>query len=376
MPISVTKRLKQETLFNFMKSTFFTAYQSMLDQGIITNDKLLFEIFKDQADYDGTILVPMYADEDDAQKINYGLFRFIGGEVDPSELFSVYFKRFTFEMLAFDEYRQDIISLFNNYASSLDGNSFILEDDQATSRAFFQVNEFPDMTQTIDANGADKFIISITIDILIYNDIVHSKETSLRLNGTEVSFSEVVFGRNMIEPGSDLKKSYQMEFVPSRSTFSINVTGYYTSDDASSSVIDWIMDETKLSEPMRLYYNDGFKLKTGVYMVAESRLSVPFESISAWSLSLIPYRGQEQQFYGVLAKGANIGNGEYQPQQVVTISADATKSGMVFNSWSIEYSSDPSFTIDDLGDSASSTTTFPMPNGNLILRANYIPQEG
>jgi len=364
MPTIARKLLGSDTIFNFLNSKFIATYDSLIQQELITNENILFEIFKDQADYDGTITLSMYAQQDEAQKKNFGLFRFIGGEVDPNELFNVYLQRYSFELLAFEDYRDDIRNIVTTFASTLNGNAFPLSDKNGEFVAFVQVNEFPIITQTIDANGADKFISSITIDMLFYQDIVHSIGVDFKIDGITIPFSDITFSRKMIEPASDMRKENENKYVPSKTASDITITGYYAIDSGTSAIIDWILDDRNIARPFRVYYNDNNKVKTGVFMVANSTLTIPFEAIIAYNLTLVPYRGQVPEYYGVLAKYATLGSGEYEGGTEVTVVSERED----FVAWEVLEG-----IITPTGDTSLTTPTlkFIMPGSNVILKATF-----
>ena len=60
--------IKTDTIYNFLRDTFLFTYQELKDAGMVANNNIQFELYQDQADYDGKILIPTYADEDESKK--------------------------------------------------------------------------------------------------------------------------------------------------------------------------------------------------------------------------------------------------------------------------------------------------------------------
>jgi len=374
MSLTARKIIDAQTVYTFLDNSFAQVFNSLKDQGLIENEDINFTIYRSQADFDGTISVPTYAEDDQAQRINYGLLRFITGQVDPSRLSNVFSQSYSFEMLAFETDREDIRRIFTSMASTINGNTFSFTDSNGEFKAFASVEEFPPMSQTIDANGADKFIISLVFVFLFYQDAVHYSDVYMSINGVRPQFEELSFTRQLVEPAVDMRKTFENRYVPSKTGFGVNISGYYIANDATDSFVRWIMDEKKLADTVRFFYSDGKQIKTGQYLISDSKISVPFEAIIQYSVSLIPSRDAQQTHRGIYVKNAN-GTGDYPIGSNITLTADSFKDDLVFSGWSVEYSTDPSFTGDSLGDSGNESITFSMPNADIILKANYSIEE-
>jgi len=322
-----------------------------------------FELFKDQADFDGTILVPTYKDDEDAQKKNFGLFRFLGGTVDPSRIMNVYLQRFSLEVLAFESYRDDIKTLLTTFASSLDGTLHQLSDSNGTFTVALTVTEFPVISETIDANGADKFISSLLIDLLVYEDLVHADGIVFKVDGVRIPFSSISFNRQMIEPVPDLEKAFENRYVPTKSTHEVSVSGLYQLNTSTGKLMNWLFDETNLKDVYRVFYTDRSKVFTKQYLLSNFNLTVEEGQLLAYSFKLLPYFGATQFHYGVLVKNG-IGTDEYVAGTVVTVNTEDSN----FTNWVVEsgqtLEASEGTTLND------STFKFIMPEDNVIIRAN------
>jgi len=363
MAIEARKIIESQLIFDMLYTKYMGVYNALLSQGKISAPSLNFEIFKDQADFDGTINVPVYAAEDDAQKKNYGIFRFIGGTVDPAQTMNVYLQRFAFEMLSFEEYRDDIRNIMTTFASSIDARIFQLADGDDLFSVSVTVTEFPTMSETLDANGADKFISSIIIDLLIYEDLVHADGIVFKINNVRVPYRRISFNRMMIEPVPDLEKSLENKYIPTKTTEEISLSGLYKNDAGVSRLVDWLLDENFLNTPVRVFYADGIKVKTGVYMISSSNLSIDEGQLLAYGAKLLPYYNLAITHRGVLVKNG-LGTGEYAIGDVVTISTDSEG----FISWELETLQQLEFLEDTTIESP--VAKFTMPDTNVIIKAN------
>lgn len=331
--------------------------------------ELNFQLFKDQADYDGTLSVSTYSDDDEAQKINYGIFRFAGGAVDPNQLVNVYIQTYSFEMLAFEEHRDDLKLILTRLASSLNGNIFSMTDVEGTFATFINVNDFPTMSATIDANGANKFLSSLIFVMTFYEDVVHSTAAVFLLDGIAVPYAEVNFNRKQVEPVADTKKAFEATFLPTRTTQTISVSGFYKLDSVVSKLFDFFNEASNLEETVRVMFSDGYRVKTGTYMIEELNIKLPYENIMNYTLTMIPVRNAPTTHFGLVVRGGN-GTGEYAGAASVTITAEPEN----FNAWVISYigtqNSEITTFLDTL-DLESPTLTFNMPSSNLVFTATY-----
>jgi len=370
MALTARKIINADTIYTFLEDSFYQVYNSMKEQNLVDNQNINFQIYRSQADFDGTINVPYYADEEESKKKDFGLIKFLTGQVDPSRLSNVFSHSYAFEMLAFESHREDVRKIFTSMASTINGNTFQFSDGNGDFTAFATVDEFPTISQTIDANGADKFIISLVFVFLFYQDAVHFNQVYMTINGIRPEFEEISFSRQMVEPAVDMRKNFENIYVPNKSAFGINVSGYYISNGATDSFIRWIMDETKLEDTVRFFYSDGKQIRTGNYMIADANITVPFEAIIQYTLSMLPVKDVPRTYRGIYVKNAE-GTGEYLIGANISLSADSSKDGKEFTGWTVEYSTDPNFNSDSLGDAGVENVTFSMPNADIILKANY-----
>jgi len=320
-----------------------------------------FQLFRDQADFDGTLKVNTYSEEDETQKKNYGLFRFLGGEVDTNKNMNIYLHRYSFEMLNFEIYRDDIKVILNAMASSMNGNANILTDANGIFTSFATVSEFPTLSEEIDANGDRKFISTVIIDLLFYTDMIHSTDTIFLLDGVQIPYTEVRMARKMEEPTPNITKAFESTYLPTRSAFSLSLTGYYQVNDAVESIADWLLDETKLSYPVRFFYTDGYKVKTGVYLIDTLEFSYPYQGLITYGLNLIPLLEPTRTHYGVLAKNA-IGTGEYEVGTQVQLNSEDDN----FTSWTVESGN---LVLSEVQETAN-PLFFTMPETDVIIKAN------
>jgi hypothetical protein len=319
-----------------------------------------FQLFKDQADFDGTLKVNTYAADDETQKKNYGIFRFMGGTVDTNKRMNIYLHRYSFELLNFEMYRDDIKVILTTLSSSLNGNPYTLTDENGTFTAFAQVSEFPTISEEIDANGDVKFMTTVIMDLLFYSDMVHSSDTTFLLDGVEVPYTEIKMVRRMEDPTPNINKSFESTYLPTRSAFVISILGYYQINDATENIIDWLVDETNLSYPVRLFYTDGFKVKTGVYLIDTLEFTYPYEGLINYSLQLIPLAGAIKEYYGVLVQNG-LGTNEYKAGSQVVLNSEDDD----FNGWEL-VKGFVDLTPEQL---AATPLTFTMPATDLIIKA-------
>jgi hypothetical protein len=375
MSLTARKIIDANTIYTFLENSFNQVYNSLKNQDLIENENINFQLFRSQADFDGTIQVPLYAEDEEAQKKDFGLIRFITGQVDPSKLSNVFSQSYSFEMLAFESHREDVRRIFTSMASTINGNTFQFTDSNGDFTAFATVDEFPNISQTIDANGADKFIISLVFVFLFYQDAVHFNNVYMSINGVRPEFEGISFNRQLIEPVSDLKKSFETKYIPSRSGFGVNISGFYVSNGATDTLMRWIMDETKLANTVRFFYSDGKQIKSGEYLIQDAKMEIPFEAILQYSIALIPSKDAVQTHRGVYIKDAP-GTADYVIGGPVSLNADASKDGIPFKEWVLEYSTNPILTIASLlADITDNTTSFTMPNADLIIKAVYEAEE-
>jgi hypothetical protein len=321
MSFDIKMLVKSEQIYEFLENSFLSTL-TLLQQEDKISDKIQYEMFKSQADFDGTLNVPMYADDDDDQKINYGILRFLGGAIEPSGGLDLYLMSYSLETLDFEEYRDDIRLLLTTLAYSLNGNIVTINDSEgATIPMLVETATFPTMSETIDANGADKFMTSNIINITLFPQIAHADEVILMINGIQVPFVEVSFNRSQVEAVPNLNKSYEVRVVPNRTSFSVSINGYYKYDNASQSVFDWLMDETKLAQSFRLFYSDGFNIKTGVYLIDSSSLDISDGQPITYNMTLLPYNNVVQDYFGLLVIGAD-GTNEYEIGDEIELSYD------------------------------------------------------
>jgi hypothetical protein len=358
--IQARKVINTETVYSFLEESFLSVVNILKGEEKISLEASKFVLFKDQADFDGTLKVNTYASDDEAQKKNYGIFRFMGGTVDTNRKMNIYLHRYSFELLNFEIYRDDIKVILTTMASSLNGNAYTLTDENGTFTSFAQVSEFPVISEEIDANGDVKFLATVIIDLLFYSDMVHSSDTTFLLDGVEVPYTEIKMVRRMEEPTPNITKSYESTYLPTRSTFAISILGYYQINQATENIIDWLVDESRLSFPVRLFYTDGYKVKTGAYIIDTLEFTYPYQGLINYSVQLVPLAGAVKAYYGVLAKNA-LGTNEY----LVGATVELNSEDEAFSGWEIE-SGDLTLTPEQL---AATPLTFVMPASDLIIKA-------
>jgi len=358
--IQARKVINTETVYNFLENSFLQVVNSLKADNKISIEAAKFVLFKDQADFDGTLKVNTYAQDDEAQKKNYGIFRFMGGTVDTNKKMNIYLHRYSFELLNFEIYRDDIKVILTTMASSLNGNPYTLTDENGTFTAFSQVSEFPIISEEIDANGDRKFIATVLIDLLFYSDMVHSSDTIFLIDGVEVPYTEIKIVRKMEDPTPNITKSYESTYLPTRSAFAISILGYYQVNQATENIIDWLIDESRLSFPVRFFYTDNYKVKTGVYIIDALEFTYPYEGLINYNVQLIPLSGVEKTYYGVLAKNA-LGTNEYPVGSTVVLNSEDNE----FSGWEVE-SGTVELTPEQL---AATPLTFTMPASDLIIKA-------
>jgi len=375
MAITAKKIIDANIVYDYLESSFQQVVNSLKQQNYLSNNNIQFQLFRRQADFDGTLTVPMYAEDEQAQKFNYGIFRFISGQVDPSRLTNLYTQIYAFEMLNFEEDRADIEKVLMSFTRTLDGERPNLKEGDITYTVFPQLDDFPQMTQTIDANGTEKFLSSVMIQLTFYQDIVHQSKVIMQINGTEIEFDELTFNRVLNEPILDLRQAYQDSFLPSRSTFSVNISGYLTNNPATDSLFKWLLDERRLSDDVRFFYTDGTQIKSGLYIINDMKVIAPFDAVLQYSLQLLPEKDAQQTYYGVHFDGA-VGSGEKLAGSTVS----ATYEGDDFVRWDVVYLSNPgSFRIGSTTETVqqyftnltknNETITFVMQQSDIILRA-------
>lgn len=325
MSLIARKVVDSDSVYDFLENSFFEVYNTLLSSsGLVkftSAGSTHFTLFRTQSDFDGSLQVSTYAQDDEAQKMNYGILRFIGGEVDSNRLMNVYVQRYAVELLSFEEYRADIRTILTTFASSINGDTFQLSDDSGTKFTIFvNTQSFPDMSETIDANGVEKFLSSLVVEFLFYQDIVHSRDVVMKVEGIQIPYTEFAFTRQMVDPAVDLRKTFENKFVPTKSSSGVNITGYYQINDASSKIFDFLLKDSSLETVLRLYYNDGYKVKTGNYLISEARASLPYNGVTSYSLGLIPAMTSEypQTYYGALIQNG-LGSNEYEIGDEVTV---------------------------------------------------------
>jgi hypothetical protein len=358
--IQARKVINTETVYTFLENSFLQVVNSLKADGKISIDAAKFVLFKDQADFNGTLKVNTYAADDETQKKNYGIFRFLGGQVDTNKKMNIYLHRYSFELLNFEIYRDDIKVILTTMASSLNGNAYTLTDENGTFTSFASVSEFPTISEELDANGDVKFLTTVIIDLLFYSDMVHSSDTTFLLDGVEVPYTEIKMVRRMEDPTPNINKSFESTYLPTRSAFVISVLGYYQINDATENIIDWLVDETNLSFPVRLFYTDGFKVKTGVYLIDALEFTYPYQGLINYSLQLIPLAGAVKAYYGVLARNA-LGTNEYAVGATVQLDCEDD----TFNGWEVEQGQ-ITLTPEQL---AATPLIFTMPASDIIIKA-------
>lgn len=369
MPFDIKTLVKSEEIYTFLEESFISTLATLKEDNLIS-DKIQYEIFRNQADFDGTLTVNMYAEDDELDRINYAIFRFLGGRVEPSGGLDAYLMSYSLETLDFEEYRDDIRMLLTTLSHSVNGNIFSIQDSlNTTVPMLVEIDAFPTTSETIDANGANKFMTSNIINVLLFPDIAHSDQVVIKLNGIQIPFTEINFTRSQVEPVVDLAKTYEVKFLPSKSSFSITINGYYKDENASAAIFDWLMDETKLAESFRLFYSDGRKIKTGTYIINESSLDLVDGQPITYNMSLVPFRNATQTYFGVLVIGAD-GTDEYLLGSEISLSNENAN----HDEWEIEaFTTDQTILnyVDSL-DIGNPNLVFDMPACNLKITARNI----
>jgi hypothetical protein len=336
MAIIAKKIIDANIVYDYLESSFQQVVNSLKQQNYLTNEDIKFTLFRRQADFDGTLSVPMYASDEEAQKFNYGIFRFISGQIDPSKLTNLYNQVYTLELLCFEEDRADLEKILMSFARTLDAERPNLSEEDIVYTVFPNVDDFPQLTQTIDANGAEKFLASVMINLTFYQDIVHQSKVVVQLNGTPVEFDELTFNRALNEPIPDLAQSFDDSFLAAKSTFTISMSGFLTETPAMDYIYKWLLDERRLSDEIRFFYTDGKQIKSGVYIPNDVRITAPFDAVLQYSLQLLPKKNPQKLYYGVHFNGAN-NTGE----KIIGSTVSATYEGDDFIRWEVEYLSNP-----------------------------------
>jgi hypothetical protein len=321
------KLISHEKVFELLRDRFFETINDLSDNGEISMPIDKFNantIFREQSDYDGTLKVYTYAGEDQNDEYNYGIFKFMGGAVLSNVLMNAYTYTYVFETLTFEKYRDDLIKILTSYAINLNNQPVQIQDDNgALLTLFATVQDFPTTSNKMDINSAEKFFSFVSIRMMFYEGLVHSTNTDFRINGVRIPYGEITFERQTTEPIADMKKAFEHKFVNSRSVFAITVNGNYQLNDATTKIMDWLFDASKLNEQVRVYYNDGSRLEYGQYLLGEVKLTNTYGNLLNFAMALMPARDPITTHYPVWIKGGldfnstSIGNKEYMPGTTV-----------------------------------------------------------
>ena len=162
-----------------------------------------------------------------------------GAIQDSSVAIEAYVQIITIDILALEEYRSDMMTLFTQFCANNKSSIFSLD----SSTCQLSIDNFPKYSEKYEVNGYEKFNTSFTMNIIVLPGAVLSNEYEISINGEKIKYNQVLLDRTT-EFTNDLKKQSEIKVFPNTSTFQVVLSGLFVDNsDSNTHVInDMLLD--------------------------------------------------------------------------------------------------------------------------------------
>lgn len=156
-----------------------------------------------------------------------------GGGIQDSEVaIDSYLQIVSIELLALEEQREDIITLFTTIVA--ENKSKVESLSGATVQ--ITMDDFPEYGDQFQAHGYEKFTMTLSINIVVVPGAKLSNAYQLAIDGVPVRYDRLIMTRDN-ELISDLKKRESSKFFTNTTGFQLKVSGLFVENSAVASLL-------------------------------------------------------------------------------------------------------------------------------------------
>ena len=292
------KTVSYDSFYKYF-SNLITSYSKELHDNNEISQDLVFKFYPTTGEYFREL-------EDGKESPSTVLVNILngGGVQDSGVAVDTYLQIISFEFLALDSQRDDIMylltNLIANYKNKIESLPYI-EDarDQAgqviaelsrTATINISVEDFPEYSEKFDVHGEEKFTASFTANIIVLPTVQLANGYKILLNGIDIPYTNLIIDRN-VELTPDLIKRDTSKFFANTTGLAISLAGYYVSNNSElSNLLSDCCSNVFFNEVYTLQINrpDGTPLLNDSFKVKQSRFNFTYGSIVAWSATFYP----------------------------------------------------------------------------------------
>ena len=220
-----------------------------------------------------------------------------GGITDSTISIDTYLQMIQFEILALDDYREDIMTIFDNlvaeYKTKVDQikyNEEVLDiegnhitDLEKTAAIQITMSDFPRYEEKIDLHGYDKFVTRLNTNIIVFPNANLSNQYILNIEGSDILYNSMAISRTT-ETTADLVKTDNTKFYPNTTGFQLNINGLFVDNPALNILLEDCANNAKFNQTYNIKVKKGDKLLFDRnFYCKDSRFDFNWGTIVKWS---------------------------------------------------------------------------------------------
>ena len=196
-----------------------------------------------------------------------------GAVQDSSVAIEAYVQIISFSILALEEYRPDIMSLFTQFCANNKSSIFSLD----SSTCQLSIDNFPKYSEKYEVNGYEKFNTTFTLNVVVLPGAILSNEYQISINNENIKYNQCLLDRT-VEFTNDLKKQAEVKVYPNTSTFQIVLSGLFVDNSSSNTHVinDLLLD---------CCTNSGFGTTYNLSLSRENTILINGENFYAKNIS-------------------------------------------------------------------------------------------
>lgn len=269
------RTLNFDEFYNFFQELIINRKMELYNNGEIKND-IKIRFFNNSGEY----FTEVSGNESELVLCN---IINDGGVQDTSVPIDAYVQIVSFELLAPEEYRPDLMILFTDICANY--KSYIGE--LSGSLININISDFPRFSEKFDEHGLEKFNISFVANVSVMPGARLSNTMKLTINDEEVKFGNIKIARtNELMP--QLKKQMETTFFPNTSVLNIQIDGLYK----SSPIMKKLLNDCTKNNNFNQFYNIKIvdtttdeEIVNRAMFYKDVLFSIVYGSIIAWNVS-------------------------------------------------------------------------------------------
>jgi len=292
------KTVSYDSFYKYFSNLITSFSKELYDNGEITED-LQFKFYPSTGEYFTEIDQQTLPSNTVLVNIMNG-----GGVQDSTVSVETYLQIISFEFLALDSQREDIMYLLTNLVANYknkieslpyvedarDQNGNIIAELNRNATINISIDDFPDYSEKFDAHGEEKFTASFTTNIIVLPTVQLANGYKILINGIEIPYTQFEIDRS-VELMPDLIKRDTSKFFANTTGFGVTISGYYVENNSElANILSDCCANINFNGQYTLQINrpDGTPLLSDTFKIKQSKFNFSYGSIVAWGATFYP----------------------------------------------------------------------------------------